>query len=103
MIWWTGQNLDQPIVAPDGTRRHFLVGHDFSGGEYVQRMFFWDEGRAATGPVEWRGSRPQPHPYRNSLPGNDSRRDQSVDIAPTAIILAEALVSATWWGARRKQ
>ena len=56
MIWWTGQNLDQPVVGPDGTRWRFLVGHDFSGGEYVQRMFFWDDGRVTTGLVEWRGS-----------------------------------------------
>ena len=56
MIWWTDQNMDQPIVGPDGTEWHFLVGHDFDGGEYVQRVFFWDENRATTGVVEWRGS-----------------------------------------------
>jgi hypothetical protein len=56
VIWWTGQNLDQPIIGPDGTTWHFLVGHEFEGGEYVQRLFFWDAERAVTGLAEWRGS-----------------------------------------------
>jgi hypothetical protein len=56
MIWWIGQNLDQPIVGPDGTTWHFLVGHASDGGEYVQRVFFWDENRTTTGLAEWRGS-----------------------------------------------
>jgi hypothetical protein len=52
VIWWTDQNLDQPIIGPDGTAWHFLIGHDFDGGEYVQRIFFWDENRSTTGLVE---------------------------------------------------
>ena len=55
MIWWTGQNLDQPIKGPDGTPWFFLVSHGHEDGVHIQRIFFWDDGKVHTGMVEWRG------------------------------------------------
>jgi hypothetical protein len=56
MHWWTGQNLDRPIVGPDGTTWHFLVCHGPVDGVHTQRIFFWDEAKRVTGLVELRGT-----------------------------------------------
>jgi hypothetical protein len=51
-MWWTGQNLERPLLDVDGRRWHFRVWHDFVDGVYTQRIFFWDEARTETGWVE---------------------------------------------------
>jgi hypothetical protein len=56
-MWWRGQNLDKPIVGPDGVRWHFRVWHDYEEGIYVQRLFFWNESMSKTGLAEFRGQR----------------------------------------------
>jgi hypothetical protein len=49
MTWWRGQNLDRPIVGPDGTVWHFRVWAGHIGGILSQRIYFWDEAKAESG------------------------------------------------------
>ena len=52
MTWWRGQNLEGPIRGPDGTLWNFLVWHGFVKDVYMQRIFFWNDGRMLTGLLE---------------------------------------------------
>jgi hypothetical protein len=49
MSWLRGQNLDRPVIGPDGTMWHFLLWHGQIGGIYTQRIYFWDEMRFESG------------------------------------------------------
>lgn len=55
-MWWDGQNLDKPLVGPDGAKWSFRVWHGTIEGVHCQRLFFWDEAQAETGLIELRGS-----------------------------------------------
>jgi hypothetical protein len=52
----TDQNLNNPIIGPDGTTWHFMVGFDYIDGVHIQRIFFWDDAKRITGMLERRGS-----------------------------------------------
>ena len=49
MSWLRGQNLERPIVGPDGTTWHFLVWYGHIGGVSLQRIYFWDEAKVTSG------------------------------------------------------
>lgn len=54
-MWWTGQNMDKPIVAKNGSAWAFLVWSDFENGIHIQRIFFWDKFKHETGIFELKG------------------------------------------------
>jgi len=56
-MWWNGQNLDLTRTDRTGQRWHFRVWHDQVDGTYIQRVFFWNEGRSETGVLELIGER----------------------------------------------
>jgi hypothetical protein len=50
-MWWRGQNLDMPRRVATGQVRHVRVWHDFVGGTYHQRIYYWNEERTESGIV----------------------------------------------------
>ena len=53
-MWWDAQNLNAPRVDKKGKRWNFRVWHEaFTVGRTVSvaRVFYWDDGRSATGVV----------------------------------------------------
>ena len=54
-MWWNGQNLEKPRHDSLGHLWHFRVWHDYAGGLYRQRIFFWNGERSETGLVELKG------------------------------------------------
>jgi len=51
-MWWTGQNIDKPIKAKDGTLWNFLVYKDYNDTISIFKIFFWDEKKEVTGILE---------------------------------------------------
>jgi hypothetical protein len=54
-VWWTNQNLDSVRKDNSGGRWNIRVWHDHVEGIYIQRVFFWNDGKTETGVVELAG------------------------------------------------
>jgi hypothetical protein len=55
IMWWKGQHLSEPRKDRQGCIWHFRVWHGSANSVYVQRIFFWNDGKSETGVLELTG------------------------------------------------